>query len=49
MIGSPLYMSPEQMLGEAVTPQSDIYSLGDIVLYEALAGECPFQAKSLAG
>ena len=41
MIGSPDYLSPEQVRSESVSPASDIYSLG-VVLYEMLAGEHPF-------
>jgi eukaryotic-like serine/threonine-protein kinase len=40
-IGTPLYMSPEQSVGENVGPTADIYSLG-CVLYEMLAGTPPF-------
>jgi WD40 repeat protein/serine/threonine protein kinase/DNA-binding SARP family transcriptional activator len=45
--GSPLYTSPEQLLGEPVTPRSDIYSLG-LVLYQALSGELPYSNDSIA-
>ena len=41
MIGSPRYMSPEQVLGLPIDPRSDIFSLA-VVLYEMLAGRAPF-------
>ncbi|MCB1788681.1 MAG: serine/threonine protein kinase [Gammaproteobacteria bacterium] len=44
-IGTPDYMSPEQAMGDKVSPQSDIYSLG-VTLYEALTGGRPFKADS---
>lgn len=41
LIGSPLYMSPEQSQGNVLDPRSDIYSVG-CVMYEVLAGHPPF-------
>jgi eukaryotic-like serine/threonine-protein kinase len=46
-IGSLQYMSPEQLHGEALTPASDLFSLG-AVLYEALTGRVPFPGASPA-
>ena len=45
VLGTTDYVSPEQALGQEVTGQSDIYSLG-IVLYEMLTGETPFHADT---
>src|SRR5919205_2759864 len=45
VLGTTDYVSPEQALGEDVTQQSDIYSLG-IVLYEMLTGEVPYKADA---
>jgi serine/threonine protein kinase len=47
MVGSPRYMSPEQVNNEAVTTQTDLYSLG-VSMYELLAGKPPFTARGLS-
>jgi len=44
--GTPAYMSPEQLAGQAVTVRSDVYSLG-LVLYEMYTGRRAFRADSL--
>ncbi len=47
VLGSPYYMSPEQLAGNKVDGRADIYSLG-VTLYQLLAGELPFTSDSMA-
>jgi serine/threonine protein kinase len=47
-VGSPAYMSPEQIRMESLNHQTDIYSLG-VVMYRLLTGRLPFDASSQAG
>jgi len=48
VIGTPLFMSPEQCAGRRTGPQSDQYSLG-IVGFQMLSGAVPFNADTIAG
>lgn len=47
-LGSPSYMSPEQMIGANVGHQADIYALG-VSFYQLLTGSLPFKADNIAG
>ncbi len=47
VLGTPMYMSPEQLGAEPLTGLSDLFSLG-VTLYELLIGEVPFKATNIA-
>ncbi|MES2883345.1 MAG: serine/threonine-protein kinase [Pseudomonadota bacterium] len=47
VLGTPSYMSPEQLSGKKVDGRSDLFSLG-VTLYQLLTGSLPFQADSMA-
>ncbi len=46
VLGSPFYMSPEQLAGKKVDGRSDLFSLG-VTLYQLWCGQLPFQAENL--
>jgi hypothetical protein len=48
LAGTPFYLSPEQIRGEAVSPATDLYALG-VLLYETLSGRLPHEARDLRG
>ncbi len=45
VLGTPVYMSPEQLMGENLDGRSDIYSLA-IIVYEMLSGRLPFEGEN---
>jgi len=47
VLGTPMYMSPEQLNADTLTGHSDLFSLG-VTLYELLVGEVPFKATNIA-
>ncbi|MGP1609279.1 MAG: serine/threonine protein kinase, partial [Burkholderiales bacterium] len=47
VLGTPSYMSPEQLAGKKVEGRSDLFSLG-VMLYQMLSGSLPFQGESMA-
>jgi len=47
VLGTPSYMSPEQLAGDKISGQSDLFSLG-VMMYQLVTGELPFKGDSMA-
>ncbi|MFO0551335.1 MAG: protein kinase [Polyangiaceae bacterium] len=47
VVGTPAYLAPEVLLGDAASESSDLYAVG-VMLYEALTGAPPFESKSFS-
>jgi serine/threonine-protein kinase len=47
LLATPAYLAPERLAGEAASPASDLYAVG-VLLYEALAGQTPYPARTPA-